>query len=127
VLVVNRFVVPDEEQARTAFTERAGIALAALAGCRGYRSGQLGRGYDDPAEWRLVTEWESVGAYRRALSSFEVKVHATPLLAESRDEASAFEVLLTAGPGGALAGAGSDRAAEPPDAYDRGHERVAGG
>ena len=46
-----------------------------------------------------MTEWESVGAYRRALGGFDVKVHATPLLAESLDEPSAFETLATAATG----------------------------
>ena len=36
--------------------------------------GALGRAYDDPTHWSLSTEWESVGAYRRALGGFDVKV-----------------------------------------------------
>ena len=40
-----------------------------------------------------MTEWTGVGAYRRALSAYEVKVHASPLLALGRNEPSAFEVL----------------------------------
>jgi heme-degrading monooxygenase HmoA len=112
VLVVNRFVVDGDDQGVTAFTARAEAALAALAGRPGYRSGQLGRGYDDPTHWTLVTEWESVGAYRRALSAFEVKVNATPLLAESLDEPSAFEVLAQAEPGEQVITTASDRAAD---------------
>jgi heme oxygenase (mycobilin-producing) len=91
VLVVNRFVVRLDEGAD--FAERAGLALAALAARPGYVRGELGRAYDDPEHWSLVTEWESVGAYRRALGAYDVKVHATPLLAQSLDEPSAYEVL----------------------------------
>ena len=111
MLVVNRFVVAEE--AADGFTERAHAALTALAACRGYRSGQLARGLDDPTAWCLVTEWESVGTYRRALGAFDVKVHATPLLAESLDEPSAFEPLASAEPGGAVQTRSSDRSVGP--------------
>lgn len=111
MLVVNRFIIPDADA--TEFTERAGEAMRALAARPGYVRGELGRAYDDPTRWSLVTEWESVGAYRRALGGFDVKMHATPLLAQSVDEPSAFEVLLAAGVDGALTRADSDRASRP--------------
>src|SRR5689334_16729790 len=111
MLVLNRFVVPPD--APDDFVARAHTALAALAGSRGYLSGRLTRALDDPARWTLVTEWESVGAYRRALGGFDVKVHATPLLSESVDEPSAYETLASAAPGGAVVETASDRAAEP--------------
>jgi hypothetical protein len=111
VLVVNRFVVDGDD---TEFRARAGTALAALGARPGYLRGRLGRAYDDPTRWTLVTEWESVGAYRRALSAYDVKVDATPLLAESLDEPSALEVLAEAAPGQPVVLAESDLAAAPP-------------
>jgi heme oxygenase (mycobilin-producing) len=111
MLVLNRFVVPPEAQ--ESFAERAHAALAALAASTGYTSGRLTRALDDPTHWTLVTEWESVGAYRRALGGFDVKVHATPLLSESLDEPSAFETLAAAGPGESVTVVASDRAANP--------------
>jgi quinol monooxygenase YgiN len=111
VLVMNRFVVT--EDGTDAFTERAHAALAALAGRPGYQRGQLTRSLDEPDHWCLVTEWESVGTYRRALGAFDVKVYATPLLAESLDEPSAYEPLASAEPGGEVAVATSDRATDP--------------
>jgi hypothetical protein len=111
VLVVNRFVVAEE--AAGDFTDRAHAALEALAACRGYVSGQLARGLDDPTAWTLVTSWESVGSYRRALGAFDVKIRATPLLAESLDEPSAFEPLATAEPGGSVIVRASDRSFGP--------------
>ena len=111
MLVLNRFVVPGDAQ--DSFTQRAHAALAALAERPGYLSGRLTRALDDPAYWTLVTEWESVGAYRRALGGFDVKVHATPLLSESVDEPSAFEILAGAQPGGEVVVTVSDRATEP--------------
>jgi hypothetical protein len=112
VLVLNRFLV--DEDAAPAFTERAHAALAALAARPGYVRGQLTRSLDEPSHWCLVTEWESVGTYRRALGDFDVKVYATPLLAESLDEPSAYEALATAEPGGPVVATASDRAPDFP-------------
>ena len=39
----------------------------------------------------LTTEWESVGAYRRALSAYDVKLTAVPVLSRALDEPSAYE------------------------------------
>ena len=111
MLVLNRFVVSPDTQ--DDFAARAHAALAALAASPGYLSGRLTRALDDPAWWTLVTEWESVGAYRRSLGRFDVKVHATPLLSQSVDEPSAFETLARAEPGGEVSITASDRAAEP--------------
>ncbi|MFI6075731.1 antibiotic biosynthesis monooxygenase family protein [Actinoplanes sp. NPDC051343] len=111
MLVLNRFVVTPETQ--DSFVTRAHAALAVLAERPGYLSGRLTRALDDPTYWTLVTEWESVGAYRRALGGFEVKVTATPLLSESIDEPSAYETLASAEPGGEVVVTASDRAAEP--------------
>jgi len=108
VLVVTRFVVAPDEAA--GFTERAHAALGALAACPGYLRGRLARAYDEPDHWTIVTEWASVGVYRRALSSYEVKLHATPLLAQSLDEPSAYEVLGEAAAGGQITVGVSDRA-----------------
>ena len=111
MLVLNRFVI--EPDLQDGFVTRAHAALAALAERPGYLGGRLTRALDDPAHWTLVTEWESVGTYRRALGAFDVKVHATPLLAESVDAPSAFETLAEAAPGGPVTATTSDRAAEP--------------
>jgi quinol monooxygenase YgiN len=111
MLVLNRFVVPPDTQ--DGFVLRAHAALTALAERPGYLSGRLARAIEDPSHWTLVTEWESVGAYRRALGGFDVKVHAAPLLSESVDEPSAFETLAAAQPGGEVVVSTSDRAAEP--------------
>ncbi len=106
MLVVLRFQVPDDAEFRAAAQD----ALAALAAQAGYHSGQLCRAYDDPATWCLVTEWESVGTYRRALGAYEVKVRATPLFARALPEASAFETLASAEPGGPVSASDSDLA-----------------
>jgi hypothetical protein len=111
VLVVTRFDVPDLDAGD--FLERAERALAAFAARPGFVRGRIGRAADDPAVWVLTTEWDGVGAYRRSLSAYDVKVDAAPLLSLGRDEPSAFEVLhsVDGGPGGpSSATAGSRRA-----------------
>src|SRR5206468_7212012 len=91
------------------FADRARTALTALAARPGYLRGTLGRSTDDPAAWVLLTEWENVGSYRRALGNYEVKLHATPLLAAAVDVPGGFEALIDVAPGGAEIVHGSDR------------------
>lgn len=93
VIVVTRFDV--SAGAAADFPAAAQAALQAFSACAGFVRGRLGRAADDPAQWLLSTEWTGVGAYRRSLSSYDVKVQAAPLLAQGRDEPSAFEVLLS--------------------------------
>ncbi len=92
MIVVSRFTVPEADGA--SFAARAEVALAAFRTRPGYRSGKAGRAIDDPTRWVLVMEWDGVGAYRRSLSSYDVKVSAVPLLAESIDEPGAYELLV---------------------------------
>ncbi|WP_279582705.1 antibiotic biosynthesis monooxygenase [Fodinicola feengrottensis] len=63
MIVVSRF-----QTAETGFPERARAALDAFAACAGFERGRLGRAADDPTLWTVVTEWKSVGAFRRAPS-----------------------------------------------------------
>jgi hypothetical protein len=92
------------------FPDRARAALAVLSARPGYLRGSLGRATDDPTLWVLLTEWVNVGSYRRALGAYDVKVHATPLLASALDLPTAFEPLLDVAPGGAVASRTSDAA-----------------
>jgi quinol monooxygenase YgiN len=91
VLVVNRFRVPEDRA--VAFRDDVERAREVLAQRPGFASGRVGRNLDDPTLWTLVTTWDNVGAYRRALSSYDVKLHAVPLLSRAIDEPSAFEVV----------------------------------
>ncbi len=91
VLVVSRFRVPVEDG--EPFRAELAAAHAVLATCVGYVDGQVGRNLDDPTLWALVTRWENVGAYRRALSSYDVKLNAVQLLSRALDEPSAYEVV----------------------------------
>lgn len=96
--MVTRYVVPAGEAEE--FGELARTALAAFAARPGFVAGRVGRAIDDGELWVLSTEWSDVGSYRRALGSYEVKLHAVPLMYRAVDEPSAYEDLLTAGPDG---------------------------
>lgn len=89
--MVSRFRVPVEEG--ETFRVELQQALDALAERPGHLGGTLGRNVDDPTLWVLTTTWEHVGAYRRALSAYDVKLRAVPLLSRALDEPSAYEVV----------------------------------
>jgi quinol monooxygenase YgiN len=91
VIVVNRFRVA--EQDGEDFRTRVLAAREALAGRPGYVDGSVGRNVDDPELWVLATRWANVGSYRRALSAYDVKVTAVPLLSQAIDEPSAYELV----------------------------------
>jgi len=97
VLVVTRYEVPVERGA--AFLAEARAALEVLAARPGYLAGRIGRATDDPTLWVLSMQWVGVGAYRRALSAYEVKLHGVPLLARAIDEPTAYELLHADGEG----------------------------
>ena len=91
MLVINRFRVAEAEAER--FRADLESAHALLAARPGYVDGMVGRNVDDPTLWVLQTRWRNVGSYRRALSSYDVKVHAVEVLAQAIDEPSAYEVV----------------------------------
>ena len=93
MLVVTRYRVDPHDQA--AFRRDALIALQVLTARPGCTGGHLGRAVDEPELWTLTTTWESVGAYRRALSNTQVKMVAVPLMYRAIDESTAFEHLVT--------------------------------
>ena len=90
MLVVNRFRVPESDGAFRGLLDEARAVLSAQTG---YVDGALGRNLDDPELWVLTTRWESVGAYRRALSTYDVKLSAVPILSRAIDEPSAYELV----------------------------------
>ena len=93
MLVLSRFRGGEELRGRLE------EALAVLGEQRGYVDGAVGRNVDDPTLWVLQTRWDGPGAYRRALSAYDVKLHAVPVLGRALDEPSAYESVE---PGGDL-------------------------
>ena len=91
MLVVNRFRVDEADDG--SFRADVTMAHELLAQRPGYVDGAVGRNVDDPGLWVLQTRWENVGSYRRALSSYDVKLHAVAVLASAIDEPSAYEIV----------------------------------
>ena len=91
MIVVNRFRVSEtEQQAFRADLERGRETLATQ---QGYVAGRIGRNVDDPELWVLTTEWQGPGAYRRALSAYDVKLTAVATLGRAIDEPGAYEAV----------------------------------
>ncbi len=98
MLVVTRLRTPSSDVSPDLAAEqelRSGLlhALGILASKPGYVGGDVGRNVDDPTLWVLTTRWENVGSYRRALGSYESKMHIQPLMVHALDEPSAYEVV----------------------------------
>lgn len=91
LVVVSRFRV--EAHARGRFLEDAARAMDALGAQPGCLALSLAQSTDEAELLLLRSEWIGVGAYRRALSAFDVKVNAVPLLSSAIDEPSAYEVI----------------------------------
>lgn len=98
--VVNRFRVPTSEAEE--FHERLEQVRALLAAAAGFVDGGIARNLDDPELWLLHTTWAGVGAYRRALGSYDAKMVAVPLLSRAIDEPSAYEEVRAGVPLGEL-------------------------
>ena len=117
MLLICRFTVePAEAEDFVARARRALSLLSAQPGCLG---GQLGRAPDEVIRWVLVVRFDSVVAYRRALSPFDVREHVIPLLSEAlTSEPGGYEVLASAERGvvteyGSLLANATDRATPP--------------
>jgi hypothetical protein len=91
VFVVIRFRVIESD--RPVFESRLATAIEVLARQRGFVAARAGANVDDPELLALTMEWENIGSYRRALSPYEVKLAAVPLLSEAVDEPTAYETL----------------------------------
>jgi quinol monooxygenase YgiN len=91
MLVVNRFRTSDADA--VAFRADLEKALAVLSSREGCEDGRLGRNVDEPELWVMVTRWRDVGSYRRALSSYEVKMDAVQTLSRAIEEPSAYEAV----------------------------------
>ena len=91
MFVVIRFRVAEGDQA--VFETRLVAAVEVLSRQRGFVAARAGRNADDPELLALTMEWQNIGSYRRALSPYDVKLAAVPLLSEAIDEPTAYEAL----------------------------------
>ncbi len=90
MIVINRFVVQPAQRAE--FEHQMAAAMAVLSSKPGLGSIELVLNLDDPTLFALVSTWDRVGSYRRALSAYESKLTVVPLLSLAIDEASAYDL-----------------------------------
>lgn len=93
MIVVNRFRAAEGPAASLELRGLLHDALDALGTRPGFVDGDVARNLDEPVLWLLTTRWKDVGSYRRALSSYDVKVAAVPTLSTAIDEPSAYEAV----------------------------------
>ena len=91
MLVISRFRYADDSTDRA--SAELGTCLEQFRDKAGFVTGSVGRAVDDPTLWVLHTQWANVGSYRRALSSYDIKMSVVPLLSYAVDEPSAYEVI----------------------------------
>ncbi len=84
MIVVNRF------RAGPGFDRELQPAIEILGAKPGCLGIELGLNLDDPELWVMVSRWENVGSYRRALGGFESKSVVVPLLSRAIDEPTAY-------------------------------------
>jgi quinol monooxygenase YgiN len=90
VLVIARLRPPADEDS---FRADVRLAITALASRPGHVSTRLAQALDDPSMWVLVSEWVNVGSYRRALSSYDVRMASGVLMGAVVNEPTAYEVV----------------------------------
>ncbi len=88
MFAIARFRLADGESEE--FLAKLDAAHQALAACDGYLSGRIGINTDEPGLLAMITEWRNIGSYRRALSNYQVKVVAVPILALAIDEPGGY-------------------------------------
>jgi hypothetical protein len=88
MFVVTRWRVPDDLAAQL---PHALADLAELFLGLGATTCVVGRNLDEPELLAMVSTWADVGSYRRALSSYDVKLALGPIMSLIVDEPSAYE------------------------------------
>lgn len=69
-------------------------ALTVLQERDGFISASIVRSVDEGSRCQVQSTWVEVGAYRRAVSSSRAKMILWPMLADVKDEPSAFEEIV---------------------------------
>lgn len=78
-------------------TAELSVLIEVFSPLPGFIRARAGGCLDAADVWILLTEWESVGTYRRALSSHAVKTSGYPVFVRIVDEPGAYEVVLSSG------------------------------
>lgn len=85
MLAISRFRAPGPD-----FPQRAARIVEFWRSSPGCLRVELVRNLDDEELWAILSEWETVGAYRRSFNGYEAKMVLTEVLLLAVDEPSAY-------------------------------------
>ena len=75
------------------FTDRIKECIAILSKLVGCINIELGRSLDSETEYLLVSRWENVGKYRKALGNFDVKSIVIPFISLCSTDSMTAEII----------------------------------
>ncbi len=91
IAVVAHLVVPSAE--RDAFDQGYDRMGELFTQSSGFLSMELGQSTDSLEEFTLIHRWQDVGAYRKVLSRYEVKLEVIPFLSKFTRDSATVEII----------------------------------
>ena len=91
IAVIAQLVVPEGDRAQF---DQGYARIGELVGqSPGFLSSELGQSTDSLQDLTLIHRWEGVGAYRKFLSRYEVKLEVIPFLSKFTKESVTVEII----------------------------------
>lgn len=116
IAVVAQLVVPKEK--RDAFDQGFDRMCELLTQSHGFLSSELGQSTDSLEDLTLIHRWADVGAYRKFLSRYEVKLDVIPFLSTFTQDAVTVEIISDSRSSNVVSGTSS--LAADAQTFDRG-------
>ena len=91
IAVIAQLVVPEGDRAQ--FDQGYVRVGELVAQSPGFLSSELGQSTDSLQDLTLIHRWEGVGAYRKFLSRYEVKLEVIPFLSKFTKESVTVEII----------------------------------
>jgi quinol monooxygenase YgiN len=91
IAVIAQLVVPEGDRAQ--FDQGYARIGELAAQSPGFLSSELGQSTDSLQDLTLIHRWEGVGAYRKFLSRYEVKLEVIPFLSKFTKESVTVEII----------------------------------
>ena len=92
IAVIAQLVVPAAERAR--FEQGCERMVELCAESPGFLSSELGQSTDSLEDFTLIHRWADVGAYRKFLSRYEIKLEVIPFLSTFTKDSVTVEIIM---------------------------------
>lgn len=92
IAVIAQLVVPAAERAR--FEQGCERMVELCAESPGFLSSELGQSTDSLEDFTLIHRWANVGAYRKFLSRYEIKLEVIPFLSTFTKDSVTVEIIM---------------------------------